>query len=169
MLSNERSEKEPDKDMPAEILAESTVAQPEMRLLHTSISVDGFTMPVVSCDLVEAGEAPQGAEEYFEVVDGFHRKRVGTECQDVSSRVHGYLPVSKMVKPREERISSTIRHNRARGKYGIHPMSDIVLDLTRYGWDDQKICEQLGMDLDEVLRLKQITGLKDAFLNHKFS
>lgn len=147
----------------------NTVAPPEMRLLHTSVSLDGYTMPIVSCDLVETGEAPPDSEEYFEVVDGFHRKRVGKEYTDISERVHGYLPISKLIKPLEERISATIRHNRARGIHGIRPMADIVLELTRYGWSEEKICKQLGMELDEVLKLKQITGLKDAFSDHEFS
>lgn len=147
----------------------NSVAPPEMKLLHVSIAQDGYTMPIVSCDLKATGEAPEGCEEYYEVVDGFHRNRVGKECADISKRLHGYLPVSMLIKPLEERISSTIRHNRARGTHGIRPMSDIVLELARYGWEDEKICRQLGMDLDEVLRLKQITGLKEAFMNHEFS
>lgn len=147
----------------------NAVAPPEMRLLHTSIALDGFTMPIVSCDLKATGEAPEGTEEYYEVVDGFHRNRVGKEFTDIRTRLHDYLPVSMLIKPLEERISSTIRHNRARGTHGIRPMADIVLELSRYGWNDEKICKQLGMDLDEVLRLKQITGLKDAFMHHEFS
>lgn len=147
----------------------NTVAPPEMELLHTSIALDGYTMPIVSCDLVATGEAPKGSGEYYEVVDGFHRNRVGKEYEDVSRRVHGYLPVSLLIKPLEERISATIRHNRARGSHGIRPMSEVVLELARYGWKDERICEQLGMEMDEVLRLKQITGLRDAFQNHEFS
>lgn len=147
----------------------NAVAPPEMRLLHTSVALDGFTMPIVSCDLAKVGEAPEGEKEHYEVVDGFHRKRVGKEYKDISNKVHGYLPISRLVKNREDRMASTIRHNRARGTHGIRPMADIVLDLTRYGWSDAEICKQLGMDLDELLRLKQITGLKDAFMDHEFS
>lgn len=142
------------------------VAPPEMRLLHTSIEEDGYTQPIVTADMQAAGEC---SEEYYEVVDGFHRNRVGKEYKDIADRIHNYLPITLLVKPKEERISSTIRHNRARGTHGIRPMSEIVLDLTRYGWSDEKICKELGMELDEVLRLKQITGLKDAFMNHEFS
>lgn len=145
------------------------VAPPEMKLLHTSVLMDGYTMPIVACDLVSTGEAPEGVKEYYEVVDGFHRNRIGKEYTDITQRLHEYLPISMLVKPLEERISATIRHNRARGVHGIRPMSEIVLELTRYGWDDEKICKQLGMELDEVVRLKQITGLKDAFMNHEFS
>ncbi len=136
------------------------VAAPEMKLLHESVKLDGYTMPIVTYDLKDGNR---------EIVDGFHRNKVGREYADIKKRVHGYLPVSTIDKPSDERMGSTIRHNRARGTHGIRPMSDIVLDLSRRGWDDVKICEKLGMDLDEVIRLKQITGLKEAFCNHEFS
>lgn len=136
------------------------VAAPEMKLLHESIREDGYTMPIVTYDL---GDGKR------EIVDGFHRNRVGREYADIKKRVHGYLPVSTINKSKDERIGSTIRHNRARGTHGIRPMADIVLDLTRTGWDDTKICKKLGMELDEVIRLKQITGLRDAFMGHEFS
>lgn len=136
------------------------VAAPEMKLLYESIKTDGYTMPIVTYDL---GNGKR------EIVDGFHRNRIGREHSDIKKRIHGYLPVSTIDKPADERIGSTIRHNRARGTHGIRPMSDIVLDLSRAGWDDTKICQKLGMDLDEVIRLKQITGLKEAFMNHEFS
>lgn len=136
------------------------VATPEMKLLHESIKLDGYTMPIVTYDLKDGNR---------EIVDGFHRNRIGREYADIKKRVHGYLPVSTIDKPADERMGSTIRHNRARGTHGIRPMSDIVLDLSKQGWDDVKICEKLGMELDEVIRLKQITGLKEAFSNHEFS
>lgn len=136
------------------------VATPEMKLLHESIKLDGYTMPIVTYDLKDGNR---------EIVDGFHRNRIGREYADIKKRVHGYLPVSTIDKPSDERMGSTIRHNRARGTHGIRPMSDIVLDLSKQGWDDVKICEKLGMELDEVIRLKQITGLKEAFSNHEFS
>lgn len=136
------------------------VASPEMKLLYRSVKLDGYTMPIVTYDLGK-GER--------EIVDGFHRNRVGREHADIKARIHGYLPVSTIDKPVDERIGSTIRHNRARGTHGIRPMADIVTELTQMGWDDTKICNMLGMELDEVLRLKQITGLKEAFMNHEFS
>lgn len=136
------------------------VASPEMKLLHTSIKEDGYTMPIVTYDMQNGTR---------EIVDGFHRNRVAREYSDIQSRIHGYLPVTTLNKPLEERVAATIRHNRARGTHGIRPMSDIVVNLSRQGWSDERICSQLGMELDEVLRLKQITGLKDAFMNHEFS
>ena len=136
------------------------VASPEMKLLHTSIKLDGYTQPIVAYPL-ENGK--------YEVVDGFHRNRVGKEYKDIYNRIHGYLPITVINKPIDERMGSTIRHNRARGTHQIKSMSDIVLDLSKQGWTDEEICKKIGMELDEVIRLKQITGLKAAFQNHDFS
>lgn len=136
------------------------VATPEMKLLYQSIKLDGYTMPIVTYDQKDGN---------LEIVDGFHRNRIGREHKDIQKRIYGYLPVSTIDKPADERMGSTIRHNRARGTHGIRPMSDIIVDLSHHGWDDTKICEKLGMELDEVIRLKQITGLKEVFCNHDFS
>jgi len=136
------------------------VANPEMKLLYQSIKLDGYTMPIVTYKL---------ENEAREVVDGFHRNRIVKEHNDIAERTFGRLPVSTINKPLDERMGSTIRHNRARGTHQIRNMSDIVLELTKYGWSDQEICKKLGMELDEVIRLKQITGLKEAFANHEFS
>ena len=136
------------------------VASPEMKLLHTSIKEDGYTQPIVTFDLKNGKR---------EVVDGFHRNRIGKEYKDINKRIHGYLPVTTLDKPLDERIGSTIRHNRARGTHQIRDMSSIVLDLTKQGWTEEEICKKLGMELDEVIRLKQITGLKEAFQNHDIS
>jgi len=136
------------------------VATPEMELLYESIKTDGYTMPIV---------AYQISDKKYEIVDGFHRNRVGKEYLDIKEKVCGYLPLSIIDKPLDERIGSTIRHNRARGTHQIRPMSDIVIELVRDGWSDEKIAKKLGMEQDEVLRLKQISGLKEAFMNHEFS
>lgn len=136
------------------------VASPEMKLLYTSIKLDGYTQPIVAYRL------PNGK---YEVVDGFHRNRVGKEYDDIKERLKGYLPIVVIDKPLDERMGSTIRHNRARGTHQIRSMSDIVVELSKEGWTDEEICEKLGMELDEVIRLKQISGLKEAFSNHEFS
>lgn len=136
------------------------VATPEMKLLHTSIKLDGYTQPIVAYKI---------SDNEYEVVDGFHRNRVGKEFTDINKRIHGYLPLVVLDKPIDERMGSTIRHNRARGTHQIKSMSDIVMDLAKQGWTDEDICKKLGMELDEVIRLKQITGLKAAFQNHDFS
>lgn len=134
----------------------NSVAPPEMKLLERSIEADGFTQPIVVWKV----------EDHYEVVDGFHRYLVGKK-KDFS-----HLPVvvlNKSSTERNDRIASTIRHNRARGKHQISAMSDIVVELSRRNWNDKKIAKELGMDADEVLRLKQITGLADLFAEEEFS
>lgn len=140
------------------------VAPPEMKLLQHSIREDGYTQPIVGYFDDE--------EHIFEVVDGFHRNRVGKECEDVRERIKGYLPITIINQDRQDRsdrISATIRHNRARGKHAVTAMSDIVLELSRRNWSDKKIAKELGMEPDEVLRLKQITGLAELFADRDFS
>jgi len=141
----------------------NSVAPPEMELLRLSIANDGYTQPIVSMD------NNNGTRE---VIDGFHRNRVGKECQDIQSRVHGYLPVVTIRESQtgiNNRVASTIRHNRARGKHKVESMSDIVVDLKRRNWSPEKIAKELGMDSDEVLRLSQISGLTELFANKDFS
>jgi len=141
----------------------NSVAPPEMELLRLSISNDGYTQPIVSMDNNDGSR---------EVIDGFHRNRVGKECKDIQNRVHGYLPVvtiRESQKGQNDRVASTIRHNRARGKHKVESMSDIVVDLKRRNWSDEKISKELGMDRDEVLRLTQISGLIEMFQNQDFS
>ena len=140
----------------------NSVAPPEMELLRLSILADGFTQPIVS----------NAEGDHREVVDGFHRSKVGKECSDVLKRVHGYLPLVQIKSDRgdkSDRIAATIRHNRARGKHQVIAMSEIVLELKRRNWSDEKIGRELGMDPDEVLRLAQITGLVEAFKDREFS
>lgn len=140
----------------------NAVAPPEMRLLEHSISEDGYTQPVVTW--VDEGRR--------EVVDGFHRSRVGRESKAVRKRTRGYLPVTTVNAQRTDRgdrIAATIRHNRARGKHRVDAMADIVLDLARRNWSDARISKELGMEPDEVLRLKQITGLAELFADEEFS
>lgn len=140
----------------------NSVAPPEMELLRLSIMEDGYTQPIVT----------NLEEDVRIVVDGFHRNRVGRECDDVRDRIKGYLPIVQIratQTDKEHRMASTIRHNRARGKHQVEAMTAIVLDLKRRNWSDTKIGKQLGMDQDEVLRLTQIGGLADAFADREFS
>ena len=140
----------------------NSVAPPEMELLHTSIQEDGYTQPIVVYE----------HDGIYEVVDGFHRNRVGKEYADIRERIHGYLPVVVINDERHDkadRIASTIRHNRARGKHKVEAMSDIVIELKRRNWSDKKIGKELGMDPDEVLRLTQITGLAEMFSDKEFN
>lgn len=140
----------------------NTVAPPEMKLLEHSIVEDGYTQPIVSWK----------NDTKHEVVDGFHRNRVGKESKVVRKRVHGYLPVTTINSDRldrSDRMASTIRHNRARGKHRVEAMSDIVIELKRRNWTDARISKNLGMEPDEVLRLCQISGLAELFQDQEFS
>jgi len=140
----------------------NNVAPTEMKLLRQSILSDGYTQPIVSW--------PQNGS--YEVVDGWHRNRVGKECDDVKVRILGYLPVTIINESQEgkgDRIASTIRHNRARGKHAIDGMSEIVLELKNRNWSNERISRDLGMEQDEILRLCQITGLSGLFSDKDFS
>ncbi len=140
----------------------NSVAPPEMELLRVSIDADGYTQPIVAMPDTKG----------FEVIDGFHRHRVGKECADITARVHGYLPIVRIRESqadKSDRMAATIRHNRARGKHKVEAMSDIVIELKRRNWSDEKIAKNLGMDADEVLRLCQITGLAEAFKDQEFT
>jgi len=140
----------------------NSVAPPEMKLLEHSISEDGYTQPIVSW----------GRDSTFEVIDGFHRHRVGKESETIKNRVHGYLPLVVINNGREDkgdRMASTIRHNRARGEHRVESMAEIVVELKRRFWSDEKIATELGMEPDEVLRLTQITGLAGMFADREFS
>ena len=141
----------------------NSVAPPEMELLRLSIDADGYTQPIVTM--------PDGNGGY-EVVDGFHRHRVGKEIPSIQARVHGYLPavaIRQTQTDQSDRMASTIRHNRARGKHSVQAMSDIVIELKKRNWTNEKIAKNLGMDADEVLRLCQISGLAELFADSDFS
>lgn len=135
----------------------NAVAPPEMKLLRLSIENDGFTQPIVVWQL---------EDDTYEVVDGFHRHLIGQELG------MSHLPVVVINADRADRgdrIAATIRHNRARGKHLVAGMSEIVMELTRRNWSEQRIAKELGMEPDEVLRLKQITGLAEMFADREFS
>ena len=140
------------------------VAPPEMELLEVSIMNDGYTQPVVTWDNAEKGK--------IEVIDGFHRNRVAKESKIVSKRINGYLPIVNIRKEqsgKNDRIASTIRHNRARGKHQVDAMSEIVIELKNRNWTNARIAKQLGMDEEEVLRLCQVSGLEHLFSDKDFS
>lgn len=141
------------------------VAPPEMELLEVSIMNDGYTQPIVSWSNPDK-------EGMTEVIDGFHRNRVGKESVVVRDRVKGYLPVVDIrteQSGKNDRIASTIRHNRARGKHQVDAMSEIVIELKNRNWTNKRISKQLGMDEEEVLRLCQVSGLEHLFSDKDFS
>lgn len=139
----------------------NTVAPPEMRLLELSIKADGFTQPIVAY--------PEDSK--YIVVDGFHRQRVAKKKQ-MERRFLGYLPIVAIRQNRNalvDRMAATIRHNRARGVHGVRPMTDIVVHLLQAGMNEESVAKELGMDIDEVLRFKQVSGLPELFKKHPYS
>ena len=141
----------------------NSVAPPEMELLEHSIDHDGYTQPVVGW---------QDSDSTYEVVDGFHRTTVAKRSDAVRERLQGFMPIVAIQSKnlgRNDRVASTIRHNRARGKHNVESMSDIVIELKKRNWSDTRIAKELGMDQDEVLRLCQITGLSEVFADEQFS
>lgn len=139
----------------------NAVAPPEMKLLELSIWEDGFTMPVV-CYYI-------AAEDVYEIVDGYHRYTTLLTSERINEREKGMLPVVVIDKNESNRMASTIRHNRARGSHSIELMSTIVAELVDAGMSDAWILKHIGMDKDELLRLKQITGLAALFADKEFS
>ena len=140
----------------------NNVAPPEMLLLQESIMADGYTQPIVAVK----------EEELMKVVDGFHRSKIGKTVGSINKKVFGHIPVA-FIRPNRtgkcDRMASTVRHNRARGKHSVDLMASIVSDLSKQNWSDEKIGKELGMEPDEVLRLKQITGLAELFADQEFS
>lgn len=140
----------------------NTVAPPEMRLLELSVTADGYTQPIVA----------HRTDTRYVVVDGFHRHSVGRKTGIIRERLHGYLPLVFIRAERDnaaDRIAATIRHNRARGVHGVQPMTDIVVSLLKAGWREVDVARELGMDEDEVLRFKQVSGLPELFRNSNYS
>lgn len=139
----------------------NTVAPPEMKLLYKSILEDGYTMPIVCYYIPD--------DDIYEIVDGYHRYRVMMEYKDIYERESGCMPVVVIDKDLSNRMASTIRHNRARGSHSIELMTNIVADLVESGMSDAWIMKNIGMDAEELLRLKQISGLASLFKDKEFS
>lgn len=138
----------------------NTVAPAEKKLLKHSLDKDGFTQPIVAAN----------ADGHYLIVDGYHRYSLGKK--NLKEKLFGYLPVALVNESSQgiaEQVAMTIRHNRAWGKHIVNAMSDIVRDLTRHGWGEERIAAELGMDADEILRLKQLSGLAELFLDTSFS
>lgn len=139
----------------------NAVAPAEMKLLYDSIKEDGYTMPIVTFYDKE--------QDKYIIVDGFHRYTIMKKYKDIYDREQGHLPIVVIDKDLSDRMASTIRHNRARGSHDVDLMSNIVAELVEMGKSNEWISKHLGMDLDEILRLKQITGLASLFKDGEFS
>ncbi|WP_375602757.1 IbrB-like domain-containing protein [Enterobacter hormaechei] len=141
----------------------NNVAPPEKRLLTKSLELDGFTQPII---------VTESNPQHYEIVDGFHRHEIGSTRAALKRQLKGYLPVTCLRRERQDkhdRMAATIRHNRARGRHQINAMAEIVRELAQLGWNEEKIGKELGMDSDEVLRLKQINGLLELFADRRYS
>jgi len=139
----------------------NNVADPEMELLAKSILEDGWTQPIVCYEKED--------EDGYEIVDGFHRYLVAKTNMQVRQMTDEEVPITVIDKPIEERMASTVRHNRARGEHEVKPMADIVAEMAEKGWSDDRIGEELGMEEDEVLRMKQRKGLPELFEDNEFT
>ena len=139
----------------------NSVAPPEMELLYKSIKEDGYTMPIVCYYIAD--------NDTYEIVDGFHRYTTMLRHKDIYEREGGMMPVVVIEKDISNRMASTIRHNRARGSHSIELMSNIVSELTKSGMSDAWILKNIGMDADELLRLKQLSGLAELFKNKSYT
>ena len=139
----------------------NAVAPTEMKLLYDSIKEDGYTMPTVCYYIKE--------EDIYEIVDGFHRYMIMKTHRDIYEREGGKLPCSIIDKDVSNRMASTIRHNRARGSHSIELMMNIVGELKKAGMSDQWIMKEIGMDADELLRFKQLSGLAELFKDREYS
>lgn len=140
----------------------NVMAPPEKKLLRHSLETNGYTQPIVVSRHLKG----------YTVIDGFHRYSLGKSTPSLRDKLKHYLPVALVNESRQiqaERIAATIRHNRARGKHQVAAMSAIVLDLHKLGWSDERISDELGMDADEVLRLKQISGLAELFAGNDYT
>tara|TARA_R110000744_G_scaffold89973_4_gene174856 strand:- start:2936 stop:3604 length:669 start_codon:yes stop_codon:yes gene_type:complete len=138
----------------------NSVANKEMSLLYTSISHDGYTQPIVTI-------YDDSIDKYI-IVDGFHRYSVCKDNKDILERNLGKIPIVCMKKDINDRMASTVRHNRARGKHSVDGMASMVFSMLENGWEDQSICNELGMEAEELIRLKHITGFSKLFENLEF-
>lgn len=139
----------------------NAVAAEEMRLLHTSIAEDGYTQPTVTIWDEEL--------EKYVIVDGYHRYTTMRKYEDIRARTGGFLPVVVIDKPIEDRIASTVRHNRARGKHSVTGMGSLVFQMLQAGEGDAEICRKLGVDAEELARLKHVTGYSKLFKDMEYS
>lgn len=135
----------------------NSVARIEMRLLHTSIHHDGYTQPIVTIWDPD--------QQRYVIVDGFHRYYTMRTNRDIYDACGGLLPIVVINKDINDRMASTVRHNRARGKHSVQGMSNMVFQMLENGWEDAEICNELGMNAEELLRLKHITGFSKLFAN----
>lgn len=139
----------------------NSVALNEMTLLHTSIKHDGYTQPIVT--------VYDPLDDKYVIVDGFHRYSIMRNNQDIQATTGSHVPIVVIKKSINDRMASTVRHNRARGKHSVDGMADMIFQMISNGWDDKAICSEIGCTADELLRLKHVTGFSKLFENAEYS
>ena len=139
----------------------NSVATNEMRLLYTSILQDGYTQPIVTIHDEE--------QDKYIIVDGFHRHLVFKRYKDIAERTDNNIPVVVIKKDINDRMASTVRHNRARGKHSVNGMANMVFEMLDNGWEDSKICNELGLETEELVRLKHVTGFSKLFEDTEYT
>ena len=139
----------------------NSVAGQEMKLLHTSIKHDGYTQPIVTIYDEE--------KKKYVIVDGFHRYFTCKNNKDIFDTTQGRVPIVVIKKDINERMAATVRHNRARGQHSVSGMSSMVFSMLDNGWKDEEVCNHLGMEPDELLRLKHITGFSKLFADTEYN
>ena len=147
----------------------NSVARPEMKLLEHSVRKNGFAMPIITAQIETTGAVIVRPQK---VVDGFHRHKVGKNTKDISDRMHGYLPIVNIAGNASDQnhlMSATVEFNRARGEHSVELMAGLVKEMIQLGQTDQEIAKNLGMEAEEVLRLKQMTGLAGLFRGQSYS
>jgi ParB-like chromosome segregation protein Spo0J len=138
----------------------NSVAARELELLHTSISHDGYTQPIVTI-------YDEKIDKYV-IVDGFHRYFIMRQYKDIYEKNGGLVPIVVLKKDINDRMASTVRHNRARGKHAVEGMANIVFNMLDNGWQDTDVCHELGMEHEELIRLKHITGFSKLFSDTEY-
>jgi len=138
------------------------IASPEFKLLELSILEDGFTMPIVCYH--------NKKDDMYEIVDGLHRFLIAKNNKTINQREKNSIPVSIIEKPLKNRFASSIRHNRARGENLLELMQNFIYkSIENNKIDDNWMMKNYGLDKDELLRLKQLTGIKELFKDKDFS
>lgn len=139
----------------------NAVAPIEMGLLYTSIKNDGYTQPTVSV-------YDKSTDNYI-IIDGFHRYFTMKTREDIQQLSSGLLPVVVLDKDINERMAATVRHNRARGSHSVKGMSNMVFEMLKNGKTDAEICNELGMQPEELVKLKHITGYSKLYKDVEYS
>ena len=139
----------------------NAVARNEMKLLLKSVTEDGYTQPIVTIY--------DKARDKYVIVDGFHRYMISRLNKKLLESNGGKVPIVVIDKNINQRMASTIRHNRARGKHSVNGMASIIFSMLENGWSDKEVCNEIGLSPEELVKLKYVTGFAKLFENAEYS